>query len=156
MKNLISICLFVLSTQAVFAQQTNSSDTPAALPATEKKACTAEPATASGATANDTPKMIKKTAAVTSTFQTAQFQVWGNCGMCKKTIETAAKGVAGVQSADWNVDTHQFTVSFDPAQAAVEKIHQAIAAAGYDTDALRGDDKAYEKLHTCCHYERKN
>lgn len=102
-----------------------------------------------------TTGMVKKKATTVATTQTALFQVWGNCGMCKKTIEKAAKGVDGVASADWNVDTHQFNVSFDPAKTSAEKVHQAIAAAGYDTDAVRGDDAAYNKLHGCCQYERK-
>jgi copper chaperone CopZ len=82
-------------------------------------------------------------------------KVWGNCGMCKKTIEKAAKGVTGVQSANWNMDTHQFTVTFDPAQTSVDKVHQAIAAAGYDTDVVKGNDEAYNNLHGCCQYERR-
>lgn len=102
-----------------------------------------------------TTGMVKKTATTVSTAQTAQFQVWGNCGMCKKTIEKAAKGMDGVASADWNVETHQFTVAFDPAKTSVEKVHQAIAASGYDTDLVKGDDAAYNKLHGCCQYERK-
>ena len=96
---------------------------------------------------------VKKVA--TAATQTAQFQVWGNCGMCKRTIETAAKGLTGVQSANWNMDTHQFTVVFDPAQTGVDKVHQAIAAAGYDTDVMKGNDEAYNNLHGCCQYERR-
>ena len=102
-----------------------------------------------------TTGMVKKKATTVAAAQTAQFQVWGNCGMCKKTIEKAAKSVDGVASADWNVDTHQFNVSFDPAKTSTEKVHQAIAAAGYDTDLVKGNDEAYSKLHGCCQYERK-
>lgn len=103
---------------------------------------------------SSTAGMVKKTAVAAS--QTAQFEVWGNCGMCKKTIETAAKAVVGVSSADWNVDTHRFTVVFEPAKTNTDKVHQAIAAAGYDTDKVRGDDTAYKNLHSCCQYERRN
>ena len=103
-----------------------------------------------------TTGMTKKTSSATNTaIQVATFQVWGNCGMCKKTIEKAAKSVKGVKKADWNVDTHQFSVTFKTAKTKVENIHQAIAAAGYDTDAVRGDDTAYNNLHSCCHYERR-
>ena len=126
MKNLIVLCFAAFLSHATFAQQ----------PTTEAAA-------------------VKTATAAAMSAQTAQFQVWGNCGMCKKTIEKAAKGVDGVASADWNVDTHQFNVSFDPAKTSTEKVHQAIAAAGYDTDAVRGNDEAYNKLHGCCQYERK-
>lgn len=100
------------------------------------------------------PSFAQQTAATPAT--TAQFQVWGNCGMCKRTIEKAAKGVEGVQSASWNMDTHQFTVVFDPAKTSAEKVHQAIAAAGYDTDQVKGKDEAYNNLPGCCQYERRN
>ena len=126
MKILIFICIAALSAHNAYAQQPTTGTAP-----------------------------VKKVATSATNTQTAQFQVWGNCGMCKKTIEKAAKGVAGVETADWNVDTHQFNVSFDPAKTSTEKVHQAIAAAGYDTDAVRGNDEAYKKLHGCCQYERK-
>ncbi|MBL7783947.1 MAG: heavy-metal-associated domain-containing protein [Saprospiraceae bacterium] len=87
--------------------------------------------------------------------QTAHFQVWGNCGMCKKTIEKAAKSVNGVQTANWNMDTHEFTVVFDNTETDVEKVHKAIALAGYDTDLVKSDDEAYSNLPGCCQYERR-
>ncbi|MFN0033642.1 MAG: heavy-metal-associated domain-containing protein [Saprospiraceae bacterium] len=102
-----------------------------------------------------TTGMVKKTAATAAIAQTAQFQVWGNCGMCKKTIEKAAKSVTGVETAEWNVETHQFSVAFNSAKTSVDKVHQAIAAAGYDTDLVKGNDAAYNKLHGCCQYERR-
>ncbi len=102
-----------------------------------------------------TTPMVKKAAVAVAASETAEFKVWGNCGMCKKTIEKAAKGVSGVQSANWDVDTHQFNVVFDPGKTSVKQIHQAIAKAGYDTDLLRGDDTAYNNLHGCCQYERR-
>jgi periplasmic mercuric ion binding protein len=85
----------------------------------------------------------------------AQFEVWGNCGMCKKTIEKAAKSVAGVQNAEWDKSSHQFTVDFDGAKTDALKVHNAIAAAGYDTDQVHGNDEAYNNLHECCHYDRR-
>jgi mercuric ion binding protein len=86
--------------------------------------------------------------------KTDTFKVWGNCGMCKKTIEKAAK-TDGVQQAEWNRETKVFTLVYNPAVTSNEKIQQAIAASGYDTEKFTGDDKAYEKLPGCCHYDRK-
>jgi len=97
-----------------------------------------------------------------STFSFAQskkesgqetIKVWGNCGMCKKTIETAAK-TAGATSADWNDETKMMVVSFTSATSS-DKIQQAIAAAGYDTEKFTADQKAYDNLHSCCQYDRK-
>ncbi len=83
------------------------------------------------------------------------FHVSGNCEMCKNTIETAAKSVPGVSNANWNVESKVFTVDFDSTVTNIDAIHKAISAAGYDTDKMKGDDKVYENLPACCHYERK-
>jgi copper chaperone CopZ len=84
------------------------------------------------------------------------FKVWGNCGLCKKTIEKAAKeDSTGIEKAEWNRVTKIFTLVYNPAATSNEKIQKAIAAAGYDTEKFSGDDMAYEKLPGCCHYERK-
>lgn len=97
---------------------------------------------------------IALSAAKAQDVKTDTFKVWGNCGMCKKTIEKAAN-VNGVQKAEWNRETKVFTLVYNPAVTTNEKIQKAIAAAGYDTENFTGDDKAYEKLPGCCHYDRK-
>ncbi|MBV4358984.1 heavy-metal-associated domain-containing protein [Pinibacter aurantiacus] len=93
---------------------------------------------------------------VTSFAQTQKqtVKVWGECGMCKKTIEKAAKQ-AGAASADWNVESKILTVSYDAKQTDLKGIEKSIAAAGYDTKNFTASDEAYKKLHTCCQYERK-
>jgi copper chaperone CopZ len=88
--------------------------------------------------------------------QSAEFKVWGNCGMCKKTIEKAAKSVNGVQTAIWDKETDIITVSFDSKATDLKKIHRSIAKSGYDTDKVRGDDNAYKNLPGCCQYDRRN
>jgi copper chaperone CopZ len=98
--------------------------------------------------------IIAFTTAKAQDVKTDSFKVWGNCGMCKKTIEKAAKG-DGVEKAEWNRETKIFTLVYSPAVTSNEKIQKAIAAAGYDTEKFTGDDKAYEKLPGCCHYDRK-
>jgi len=88
--------------------------------------------------------------------KTDTFKVWGNCGMCKKTIEKAARADStGIEKAEWNKQTKIFTLVYNPAVISNEKIQKAIAASGYDTEKFTGDDAAYEKLPSCCHYERK-
>lgn len=87
--------------------------------------------------------------------KTDTIRVWGNCGMCKKTIETATKK-EGVESADWNKNTKMLTVVYDASKTTNSNIQKNIAAAGYDTEKFRGDDSAYDKLHSCCKYERKS
>lgn len=87
-------------------------------------------------------------------IKTDTFKVWGNCGMCKKTIEKAAK-TEGVEKAEWNSETKVFILVYNPTVISNEKVQKAIAAVGYDTEKFTGDDKAYEKLPGCCHYDRK-
>lgn len=82
-------------------------------------------------------------------------KVWGNCGMCKKTIESALKGAKGVQMANWNKKTKILAVNYDNSKITMRQIEEKVAAAGYDTQNVRGNDEAYNKLHECCHYERK-
>lgn len=86
--------------------------------------------------------------------QTEKFKVWGNCGMCKKTIEKSLK-IEGVKKATWDVKSKEITVSFDPKKTDLKKIQSAICAAGYDNDGCKADDAAYDKLHSCCKYDRK-
>lgn len=92
-----------------------------------------------------------------SFFATAQdtktIKVSGNCGMCKSRIEKAAKD-AGATSADWSTETKVLTVQFNNATVDIAKIQQAIATAGHDTEDVKATDKAYEKLPSCCKYER--
>jgi copper chaperone CopZ len=82
------------------------------------------------------------------------FGVRGNCGMCKNTIEKAAKGVEGVSSAIWNTDTKMLQVTFDEHEISLDEIKQKIAAVGYDTDKFRAPDKVYNGLMGCCKYDR--
>lgn len=84
---------------------------------------------------------------------TTTFKVSGNCGMCKETIETAVK-VAGVKSANWNEETQTIKVVYLPSKIGEEKLHQLIAASGYDTEKAKATDKAYNDLPGCCQYAR--
>lgn len=79
--------------------------------------------------------------------------VSGNCGMCKKKIETAAKA-AGASFASWSPDSKQLVINYNPAATNSVKVQQAVAVAGYDTEAVKASDAAYSKLHECCQYDR--
>ena len=81
------------------------------------------------------------------------FQVAGECGMCKKTIEKAAKN-AGASYALWNVRSKELTVKYETSASNSAKIQKAVADAGYDTPDYKASDEAYNKLHACCQYER--
>ena len=105
---------------------------------------------------NEAKKEIKTTtteisAAVVKTNLT--FGVRGNCGMCKMTIEKAANSVEGVSSAVWDVDQKKIDISFDDGKIDAVVIHEAIAASGYDTEQVAGNEEAYDGLPGCCKYD---
>jgi len=81
------------------------------------------------------------------------FVVSGECGMCKKKIETAAKE-AGATYAVWNVESKKLAVKYDSKTTSTAKIQQGIAQVGYDTPAVAATEEAYKSLHECCQYER--
>lgn len=81
------------------------------------------------------------------------FGVRGNCGMCKKNIETAANNVDGVVMANWDIDLKKIDVKFDDTKTDEKAIHKAIAASGYDTDEVAGNEDAYKDLPQCCQYD---
>ncbi|HZW63757.1 MAG TPA: heavy-metal-associated domain-containing protein [Flavobacteriaceae bacterium] len=81
------------------------------------------------------------------------FGVRGNCGMCKKTIEKAANSVDGVTRASWDKDKKKIDISFETSKTSEMAIHKAIAASGYDTDKIPGNEDAYKNLPNCCQYD---
>lgn len=91
--------------------------------------------------------------AVFAQSKTDSIKVLGNCGMCKKRIETALK-VPGVTSADWNVKSKMLTVNYEPSKLTLNEVQQKIADAGHDTPKYKATDAVYSKLPGCCQYER--
>jgi len=83
-----------------------------------------------------------------------EIKVWGNCGMCKKVIETAALK-AGASTASWSEETKMLNVSYKPKKTDAKAIQEAVAASGYDTQDVTAPTEVYNKLHGCCQYERK-
>jgi hypothetical protein len=82
------------------------------------------------------------------------FEVNGNCGMCKRTIEKAAKK-AGASFANWSDQTHILQITYAANKTNNKKIQELIAKMGYDNVGATSTDAAYNNLHGCCKYERK-
>ncbi|HBX20415.1 MAG TPA: efflux RND transporter periplasmic adaptor subunit, partial [Porphyromonadaceae bacterium] len=82
----------------------------------------------------------------------AMITAQGLCEMCKDRIEKAAKSVKGVSLASWDLSTKQLHLHFDPRQTDADKIAQAVAKAGHDTDKYKADKKVYDALPDCCKY----
>ena len=77
------------------------------------------------------------------------------CDTCAKTIKSAVEKVQGVQSVSVDIKNKMAHVNFDPANTSQEKIEKAIAAAGYDANKTKRDEKAHDRLPTCCQSPRK-
>lgn len=88
------------------------------------------------------------------TSKTDTIKVYGECGMCKNRIQKALK-MDGISTAAWNTETKLLTVTYSPQAISNDDIQKSIAAVGHDTEKYQADDKIYEKLPGCCHYERK-
>jgi len=82
------------------------------------------------------------------------FKVYGNCGMCKKTIEGSLKDQEGIYSVDWNKETKIIELSYNKDSISLDEIKKKIAEVGYDTEEYRATDEAYNDLPGCCQYER--
>ena len=86
--------------------------------------------------------------------RTETFAVRGNCGMCKARIEKVASGVKGVESAIWDKDAEQLTVTYVGGADKLGDVREAVAASGHDNAGAEADDAAYDALPPCCQYER--
>jgi periplasmic mercuric ion binding protein len=82
----------------------------------------------------------------------AEFEVSGNCDMCKKRIEKAAMSVKGVKMASWHADHQDIHIVFDENKCSVTDVQKAIAKVGHDTETVKATDEAYDKMHGCCKY----
>jgi len=98
-----------------------------------------------------------KTTVVSNEMQMTDlsFGVRGNCGMCKNTIEKAVNSLEGISNVNWDVEKKKIDVSFDETKTNEMAIHNAIAASGYDTEKVAGNEDAYKDLPGCCQYDHE-
>ena len=73
----------------------------------------------------------------------------------KQKLRQQQTGVEGVKTARWNVVNKKMKVKFNSAITNTDKIQQAIAIIGYDTEKHKAKDEVYNNLHHCCQYERE-
>jgi membrane fusion protein, copper/silver efflux system len=97
---------------------------------------------------------ISKTISSSEMLMQQQLKVAGNCDLCKERIETAAKLVEGVKSAEWKAETQLLNVSFDGSKTSADDIAKAIAEVGHDTEKFKATDAVYKALPECCLYRK--
>lgn len=100
------------------------------------------------------PVLLSGMALSAQQTKTDTFTVYGNCGMCKETIESSIKKKHGVRAKNWDKNTKILTVTYDPAKTTIEEIGIRVANAGYDNAYYRAPDYKYARLHSCCQYKR--
>lgn len=84
---------------------------------------------------------------------TENVKIYGNCGMCKQTIEKAGN-VKKVAEIDWNKDTKMATITYNSKKTNKDEILKRIALAGYDSENFLAPDEIYASLMECCQYTR--
>lgn len=94
-------------------------------------------------------------AAQMKNVRTSTVIVYGNCGMCKATIEKAGN-LKNVANVEWNKDTKMATLTYDAKATNQDEILKRIALSGYDSDHYLSPDETYASLPACCQYERVN
>ena len=72
------------------------------------------------------------------------------CGSCAKTIKNAIVRIEGVEDVNSDLDKKTVSVKYLPSKVNLEKLEQAITAAGYDANDKKRDKDAYDKLDKCC------
>jgi len=101
-----------------------------------------------------TAALIMLSVSLNAQTKTDTIKVYGECGMCKSRIQKTLK-IDGITTADWNTETKMLVVAYEVSKITNDDIQKKIAAVGHDTEKYSADDKVYEKLPGCCHYERK-
>ena len=100
------------------------------------------------------PEMDMKDVTKMTNKEHQTINVSGNCEMCKDRIETAAKTVSGVMTAEWTAEKQMLHVEFDADKTNSDAIQKAIAAVGHDTENFKAPDSVYKELPECCLYRK--
>ncbi len=87
--------------------------------------------------------------------KTETVKIYGNCGMCKKTIEKAGN-LKKEASVDWDKDTKMATITYNAKKTNQSEILKRIALAGYDSESFIAPNDVYSSLMECCQYERNH
>ena len=88
-------------------------------------------------------------------IKTETVKIYGNCSMCKSTIEKAAN-IKNVANVVWNEDSKMAVLKYDTKKTNQDEILKRVALAGYDSDKFVAPDDVYNNLHGCCKYDRES
>ena len=93
------------------------------------------------------------TADVSTSIETRVLPISGmTCASCAHTVQKALGKVPGVRSAAVNLATNAARVEYDPAEASVDDLAEAVRVAGYDVseerDGEEGEDEGMRVMRT--------
>lgn len=86
--------------------------------------------------------------------KTETIKVFGNCDMCKTSIEKAGSKKK-LYKTDWNTETKMASITYDSKKSTASEVLKNIALSGYDNVNYLAPDDAYNKLPGCCKYNRE-
>lgn len=88
-----------------------------------------------------------------SNSKTETVKVNGNCDICKTAIEKAGTAKK-ISTVSWNKDSKMATILYDSKKTTLDAVLKKIALAGYDNQQFLAPDEVYNKLESCCRYNR--
>ena len=88
-----------------------------------------------------------------SNSKTETVKVNGNCDICKTAIEKAGTAKK-ISTTSWNKDSKMATILYDSKKTTLDAVLKKIALAGYDNQQFLAPDEVYNKLESCCRYNR--
>lgn len=97
---------------------------------------------------------ITVNAAQIKNAKTETVKIYGNCEMCKTTIEKAGN-LKKESKVNWNKNTQMAILTYDSQKTNQAEILKRIALAGYDSNSFLAPVSAYNALPGCCQYERE-
>ena len=141
MKNLVILIALFLGVAIIYPSSVNAQGCGGSgMKPSCSKSCKGEAKSSAPSSSSTTTGSIKGT-----------MKVSGKCEMCKTRIETAAKSVNGVVSAEWNQSTKILTYT---SKVAIKKedISKAMIKVGHDTEMGKATASTYSALPGCCKY----
>lgn len=77
------------------------------------------------------------------------------CGECEDRIRNGLIYEKGVKRINFDLETAEIFVKYNPKQITLEEIRAKITELGYDADEMKADKAAYDVLPGCCQVKGK-
>lgn len=85
--------------------------------------------------------------------KTNTVKIYGNCEMCKTSIENAGNK-KNESKINWDEHTQTASIEYNPEKTTLNDVLKRVALAGYDNENFLAPDPTYKSLPSCCQYDR--